>query len=103
MIYLSSAGSTPLIFYRSGYNLSIMNVQIDEIQNDLRKYLRQVEAGDTLTLFNGDQPVAEIKPLTPPHKMGERRPFGLARGEFVVPDDFDDPLPEDILRSFEGE
>jgi hypothetical protein len=31
-----------------------------------------------------------------------RRPFGLAKGEFVVPDDFDDPLPEDILRDFEG-
>ena len=30
------------------------------------------------------------------------RPFGLARGEFVVPDDFDDPLPEEILRDFEG-
>lgn len=25
------------------------------------------------------------------------RPYGLAAGEFVVPDDFDDPLPDDIL------
>ena len=30
------------------------------------------------------------------------RPYGLAKGEFVVPDDFDDPLPEDILRDFVG-
>jgi len=30
------------------------------------------------------------------------RPYGLAQGEFVVPDDFDDPLPEEILRDFEG-
>lgn len=30
------------------------------------------------------------------------RPFGLAKGEFVVPDDFDDPLPEEVLRDFEG-
>ena len=30
------------------------------------------------------------------------RPFGLAAGEFTVPEDFDDPLPEDILRDFEG-
>jgi len=29
-------------------------------------------------------------------------PYGLAEGEFVVPDDFDAPLPEDILRDFEG-
>jgi hypothetical protein len=30
------------------------------------------------------------------------RPFGLARGEFVVPADFNAPLPEDVLREFEG-
>ena len=29
------------------------------------------------------------------------RPFGLAKGDFVVPDDFDAPLPEEILASFE--
>lgn len=31
------------------------------------------------------------------------RPFGLCKGEFRVPDDFDDPLPEEILKLFEGE
>ena len=30
------------------------------------------------------------------------RPVGLCAGEFTVPDDFNDPLPEDILRAFEG-
>lgn len=30
------------------------------------------------------------------------RPFGLCRGEFRVPDDFDAPLPEDIFKEFEG-
>ncbi|AFY74424.1 5'-nucleotidase [Synechococcus sp. PCC 7502] len=35
------------------------------------------------------------KPVTP-------RPTGLCDGEFVVPDDFDEPLPEDILSTFEG-
>jgi hypothetical protein len=31
------------------------------------------------------------------------RPFGLAAGEFVVPDDFDAPLPEKVLAAFESE
>ncbi|HLO84222.1 MAG TPA: DUF2281 domain-containing protein [Nostocaceae cyanobacterium] len=31
----------------------------------------------------------------------ERRPFGLCKGEFTVPDDFNEPLPEEILSSFE--
>jgi hypothetical protein len=29
------------------------------------------------------------------------RPYGLSKGDFVVPDDFDAPLPEEILASFE--
>ena len=31
------------------------------------------------------------------------RPYGLCAGEFVVPDDFDDPLPDDVIAAFEGE
>ena len=30
------------------------------------------------------------------------RPFGLCKGEFRVPDDFDAPLPEYIIKEFEG-
>ena len=31
-----------------------------------------------------------------------KRPFGLCQGQFVVPADFDAPLPDEILREFEG-
>jgi hypothetical protein len=31
------------------------------------------------------------------------RPAGLCAGEFTVPDDFNDPLPGDVQRTFEGE
>jgi hypothetical protein len=34
--------------------------------------------------------------------LSKMRPSGLCEGEFIVPDDFDDPLPEEILQSFEG-
>lgn len=30
------------------------------------------------------------------------RPVGLSEGDFVVPDDFDASLPEEILAAFEG-
>jgi hypothetical protein len=30
------------------------------------------------------------------------RPFGLAAREFVVPEDFDAPLPDEVLADFEG-
>jgi hypothetical protein len=32
----------------------------------------------------------------------ELRPFALCKGDFVVPDDFDMPLPEDVITAFEG-
>lgn len=35
-------------------------------------------------------------------KSKQQRPFGLCAGEFVVPEDFDAPLPEEILNAFEG-
>lgn len=31
-----------------------------------------------------------------------RRPVGLAKGEFVVPEDFDAPLPDEVLADFEN-
>jgi hypothetical protein len=39
--------------------------------------------------------------LNPP-PLSQPRPFGLAKGQLTVPDDFNAPLPEDVLRSFEG-
>lgn len=32
----------------------------------------------------------------------ELRPFGLSSGDFVVPEDFDAPLPEEVLADFEN-
>ena len=31
-----------------------------------------------------------------------KRPYGLCAGAFRVPEDFDAPLPEEILNAFEG-
>ncbi len=33
----------------------------------------------------------------------KKRPYGLAKGLISISDDFDDPLPDEILRLFEGE
>jgi hypothetical protein len=38
-----------------------------------------------------------------PHACAGPRPIGLAKGEFTVPDDFNAPLPEDVMRGFQGE
>lgn len=76
-----------------------MNVTVDDLQRDPLQYLRRVEAGETIVIIRQDKVIAELKPITTNNQL---RPFGLCAGEFAVPDDFDDPLPEDILRAFEG-
>lgn len=78
----------------------MLNVTVDEIQRDPLKYSRQVEEGETLVIIRSDRPIAELRPILQSNK--QLRPFGLCAGEFTVPDDFDAPLPEDFLSTFEG-
>jgi antitoxin (DNA-binding transcriptional repressor) of toxin-antitoxin stability system len=77
----------------------MLSVSVDEMQRDPLKYLQQVEEGETLIIFRFDKPIAELKPV---ERSRQLRPFGLCAGEFTVPDDFDAPLPEDLLSTFEG-
>jgi hypothetical protein len=37
-----------------------------------------------------------------PPPISQPRPIGLAKGLFIVPDDFNAPLPENVLQAFEG-
>jgi antitoxin (DNA-binding transcriptional repressor) of toxin-antitoxin stability system len=75
-------------------------INIREMQNDPLGCLRRVEDGETLLVLRDERPVAEIKPVSSP--AGQPRPYGLCAGEFTVPDDFDRPLPDNLLQEFEG-
>jgi prevent-host-death family protein len=79
-------------------------ISIDDMQRDLIGYLRRVQAGETLIITQANEPLAEIKPLSklPDQNATKLRPFALSEGKFVVPDDFDAPLSEEILSQFEG-
>jgi antitoxin (DNA-binding transcriptional repressor) of toxin-antitoxin stability system len=75
-------------------------IRVEEVERDPRGYLRRVEAGETLLIVRADKPIAEVRPVEP--ECAVLRPYGLCAGEFTVPDDFDAPLPEEVLREFEG-
>lgn len=76
-------------------------VSIEDVQRDLSTYLQRVEAGETLLIVRAGKPIAEVKPVVA--RVETLRPFGLCAGEFLVPEDFDAPLPEDMLKAFEGQ
>ena len=75
-----------------------MNVSIEEVKRDPDGVLHRVMEGETLVVTEHNRPIAEIRPI---ERVRRPRPFGLAAGTFTVSDDFDDPLPEEILRDFE--
>jgi len=76
----------------------MIKLEIGEAQADLSRYLDKLNPGDVILLCRNDVPVAEMRLVQP----RTERPFGLAKGEFVVPDEFFEPLPDDLLDAFNG-
>jgi prevent-host-death family protein len=73
-----------------------MDVGVHEAKTSLSRLLRRVALGEEITIRNGGRPVARLVPVA---ASGERR-FGQDRGRFEVPDDFDEPLPDEVLSAF---
>ena len=75
----------------------MVEVNVHEAKTQLSKLIRRVAAGESIVIARAGKPVAKLVPIEPAPK----RVFGLDRDLFVVPDDFDDPLPGDVLAEFE--
>jgi prevent-host-death family protein len=84
-------------------NNLVMKANVHELKARLSSYLERVEQGETLILCRRNVPVAELRPLAKP--PAKPRPLGLARrkyGTWSLPTDFFEPLPDELLDSFEG-
>jgi prevent-host-death family protein len=75
-------------------------VNISEAKAHLSALVQRVAEGETLVICRRNVPVAELRPL--PRTRRRKRPMGLARGTFEVPEAFLEPLPEDVVAGFEG-
>jgi prevent-host-death family protein len=73
-------------------------VNIHEAKTHLSRLLARVVEGEEIVIAKSGNPVARLVAI---ERQPRRRVFGQDRGLFEVPDDFDDPLPEDVLASFE--
>jgi antitoxin (DNA-binding transcriptional repressor) of toxin-antitoxin stability system len=49
--------------------------------------------GEEVVIAKAGKPIAKLVPI---NNKGKKRVLGSAKGEFVVPDDFNDPLPKEI-------
>jgi len=71
-------------------------VNVQEAKTHLSRLLARVEAGDEIVIARDGRPIARLVSV---QKQPLRMP-GSARGEFSVPDDFDAPLPDEIMAAF---
>lgn len=73
-------------------------VGVHEAKTHLSRLLERVESGESIVITRRGSPVAELGPLT----RKPRQP-GRLKGRIRMAKDFDAPLPDEVLRTFEGE
>lgn len=75
----------------------VLEVNIHEAKTHLSKLIKRVLEGEEVVIAKGGKPVARLVPCE-----GLRpRQFGIDRGLFEIPEDFDAPLDPESLQSFE--
>ncbi len=76
-------------------------VNIYEAKTKLSHLVDQASKGDSIIIAKSGTPLARLVPLreATPGKVQ----FGLMKGQIKFADDFDAPLPDDVLDGFEGD
>jgi len=69
-----------------------MEVNIHEAKTHLSRLLERALMGEEVIIAKAGKPLVKLVAIG---KRGFRK-LGSAKGEFTVPDDFNDPLPKEI-------
>ena len=73
-------------------------VSVHEAKTHLSRLLSRVAAGEEIVITRAGKPIAKLVPIQP----RPRRVLGQDEGLFEVPDDFDAPLPPEVLALFQS-
>lgn len=74
-------------------------VNVHEAKTQLSKLLKRVAAGEEIAIANRGVPVARLVPAALPKAQRE---LGAEREHLKIAEDFDAPLPTDVLVAFLG-
>jgi prevent-host-death family protein len=79
-------------------------VNVYEAKTNLSRLLSEVRKGREIVLARNGQPEARLVPYVPSEEGGVEgdRGYGIDRGLYEVPDDFNAPFPSDVLATFES-
>ncbi|WAG77706.1 type II toxin-antitoxin system prevent-host-death family antitoxin [Metapseudomonas furukawaii] len=76
----------------------MITIPLGEAKNNLSKLVDEAAAGQVITISKHGRAMARLVPAGKP--SGGR--IGAMKGQLTVPDDFDAPLPDELLDAFEG-
>ena len=79
--------------------MSKTTVNLYEAKTHLSRLVDRAASGEDVTIARSGKPVALLTHLRPPKRSIT---FGVLKGKVRVANDFDAPLPEDVLNEFEG-
>lgn len=77
----------------------MVSVNIHEAKTHLSRFLERVAAGEDIVIAKAGKPVARLVPFA---RRPTRRVAGEDVGKVNIADDFDAPLPDDLLAEFES-
>jgi prevent-host-death family protein len=75
-------------------------VNIYEAKTRLSQLVKEAASGKDILIARAGRPVARLTRL---RETGRKRRLGILNGKFRIPEDFNRPLPDAVLHSFEGD
>jgi prevent-host-death family protein len=76
-----------------------VEINIYAAKSQLSQLIRRVTAGEEVVITRNGEPVARLVPVA---RAAVARRLGTLAGSIRIGDDFDAPLPDEILDAFEG-
>lgn len=74
-------------------------INIHEAKTNLSRIVEEVAAGAEVLIAKAGKPMARLVPL---QAKPAKKKLGLLKGKIKVPDNFNAPLPDDVIAGFEG-
>ena len=74
-------------------------VNVHDAKTHFSRLLERAQEGEEFVIAKAGKPVARLGPLK---QQGKKRRLGLLDGKFRIPDDFNEPLPDEVVAAFEG-
>ncbi|CAG9173479.1 hypothetical protein LMG23992_02465 [Cupriavidus laharis] len=74
-------------------------VNIHDAKTNFSRLVDAASGGEEIIIAKAGKPAARLVPM---ERVKVARRFGVLKGKIRVADDFDAPLPDDVIAEFEG-